>query len=508
MAPPEGIFRPARTVMIGRALGLLGAFAGFIVVASVYGATPETDVFNCAYAVPYAFLVVAGATLSQSFIGAHARIEADEGPDSARRFGSACLTLSGLALAILALAGMALAPWLAAGSGSGLRGPEVERATHQLRWLLPLVVAGGVANLAKGVLNARFVFFTPSLDTFATYAGLVPVVAFGAGRWGIWALVAGTVAGNVLRLVVMLPDLLRIGARPVLWHPRVPQWASTIAPLAFGAAFLGANVVLIRSLASLAPGGDAVSNLVYAERLVMVPSELIAASLGIAMLPAAAAKYATHDRAAFARITATALRTTLLFLIPAAVGIALLAHPLVALVYEHGRFGREDTEGTAGVLKWFALILPGSASLVLGQSFFAIGRIRAVVVMWIGQTAITLAGGLLLVGAMGEAGVALAYSVSALTVTAGALWTLGKAVPEFRPSAVLGSALRMAIASAAMGAAVWAGERQLQSAGRLDLAVKVGLLGLSGAAVYMIAMALLRAPEWTELKRRLSRNLT
>jgi len=506
MTKVPGLLHATRTVMVGRALGLLAAFGAFVTIAAAYGSSIDTDIYFCAYAVPYAFLVVAGAVLPQSLVPIYAKVAKSESDASARRFASASLNATTLALTALALIGIAAAPGLARLAAPGLHADHVAEVERQLRWLMALVVFGGVANLAKGILNARFVFFTPSLDTFASYALVIAAVWIGAGRWGIWALVAGTIAGNLFRLVVMAPDLARVGWRPVLSHPRLRTWGMTLIPLAAGAIVFGANFVLMRSLASLSVEPHAVSHLGYAERLVMVPSELVAASLGAALLPAASARHAAGERAAFARITSSAIRASLLFLIPAAAGIMSLSGPLVRLVYEHGEFGRAAARETASTLFWFAPILPGSAVLVVGPALFAMGRIRAVVVMWCAITGLTLAIGWALLGSMGVRGVALAYAAATLCVGVGGLVAFSRA-SALRLGEVARSAARMTIAAGLMAALVTGGRALFEGAGwgtgKIETAVEVAMLGFFGAAAYAILMGLFGAPEWAEARRRL-----
>jgi putative peptidoglycan lipid II flippase len=492
--------------MVGRALGLVAAFVAFVTIAAAYGSSIETDIYFCAYAVPYAFLVVAGAVLPQSFVPVYAKVAKSEGEASARRFASASLNATTLALTALALVGILAAPGLARLAAPGLHPDHVAEVGRQLRWLMALVVFGGVANLAKGILTARFVFFTPSLDTFASYALVIAAVWIGAGRWGIWALVAGTLLGNLFRLAVMAPDLARVGWRPVLSHPRLRTWGATLVPLAAGAIVFGANFVLMRSLASLAVEPHSVSHLGYAERLVMVPSELVAASLGAALLPAAAARHAAGERAEFARVTSSAVRASLLFLIPAAAGVMALSEPLVRLVYEHGEFGRAAAKETASTLFWFAPILPGSTVLIVGQALFAMGKVRAVVAMWCVITGLTLAIGWALLGPMGVRGVALAYAAATVFAGVGGLVALARS-SKLRLGDVGKSAARMVASAGVMAALVTGGRALFESSGwgtgKIETGIEVAMLGFFGAAAYAVLMGLLGAPEWAEARRRL-----
>jgi putative peptidoglycan lipid II flippase len=503
MAAP-GLMSSARILVIGRTLGLLAAFGAFVAIAAAYGTSAETDAFFCAYAVPNAFLIVAGAILPQTFVAAWARIQNLEGEPSARRFAAASFNVTALALVALTAICVLAAPWLAGLAAPGLGSGRLGDVERQLRWLAPVILFGGLANLAKGILNARFIFFTPSLDTFATYALVIVAVALGSGSWGIGALVLGTLLGNVFRIAVMGADLRKAGWMPALSHPGVAAWAAMLGPLAAGAAIFGANFVLMQSLTSLSSDVNAVSTFGYAERLVRVPSELIAATLGAALLPAAAARHVAGDRAELGQVTSKAVRGALLLLIPAAVGIMTLAEPLVRLVYEHGEFSSADSQATAGVLFWLAPVLPGHCFIVVGQAYFAMRRIWPVIAMWCAITVLTTAFGWILLDRMGARGVALSYSLSTLIVGAGGVAALSRA-SLFPIASAMKSAGRMTVAAVFMGALVAAASEFMRrwewGGGKLEIAIELVLLAVLGAGIYAGVMRLLGAPEWGEARR-------
>jgi len=161
---------------------------------------------------------------------------------------------------------------------------------------------------------------------------------------------------------------------------------------------------------------------------------------------------------------------------------------------------------TASTLFWFAPILPGMSVLVAGQALFAMGRIRTIAGLWCAITVLTVALGWALLRSMGQQGVALAYSAATLSAAAGALVILARTA-GLRMREIGLSAGRMGISAGLMAALVVGGrtlfERSGWGTGKIELAIEVGSLGLLGAAAYMVAMALLGAPEWTEVRRRL-----
>src|SRR2546426_5197557 len=100
------------------------------------------------------------------------------------------------------------------------------------------------------------------------------------------------------------------------------------------------------------------------------------------------------------------------FGIPAAVGLYLLAEPVVILFCQHGRFDQAATAGTAAALRGYAPALAFSGHFLLYQAFYAMGRTRAILASTVTMLAGVAAGGALLVGPYGAGGLTLGFSIS------------------------------------------------------------------------------------------------
>jgi putative peptidoglycan lipid II flippase len=65
----------------------------------------------------------------------------------------------------------------------------------------------------------------------------------------------------------------------------------------------------------------------------------------------------------------------MLLTIPAAIGLIILANPIISLIYEHGRFNAFATEQTALALRCYAIgLVAYSADKVLAPAFYALDR--------------------------------------------------------------------------------------------------------------------------------------
>jgi putative peptidoglycan lipid II flippase len=211
-------------------------------------------------------------------------------------------------------------------------------------------------------------------------------------------------------------------------------------------------------VASFVPSG--LSWVYYAERLFQLPLGFVGAAVGTVLLPEVAARHATGERGAVVAAQNRALDGGLLIALPAAVALALLARPIVSVLFERGAFGPEDTLATAAVLAGLAAGLPFAVvGKVLSQTFFARHDVRTPLLAGIAGMVVAL---------LGTAG--LAHVLGALGIG------LGIALGFVAHAASLMIALRRA--------GIWGADRMLarRAAGALMATVAMGL-GLVGAGM-------------------------
>ena len=69
------------------------------------------------------------------------------------------------------------------------------------------------------------------------------------------------------------------------------------------------------------------------------------------------------------------MRLVMLLTIPSAIGLIILAEPIIRLIYQHGRFTAAATVQTAAALRFYAIGLAGYAGVkVLAPAFYALDK--------------------------------------------------------------------------------------------------------------------------------------
>jgi putative peptidoglycan lipid II flippase len=394
-APVTGEPSPSEAAGLGVAAGKVSAATlasralGVVreqVVAIFFGAGNAADAFNIAFRIPNLLRdLFAEGALSAAFVPTFTGTLAKEGKQSAFQLGSRVVSALALVILVVIVAAWFATPLLVKIMAPGFAevAGKQELTVLLARVMLPFLLMVALAAAATGMLNSLHRFSIAALapiwfniGTIAVTISLVPVFR-SAGIEPIVALAGGVLVGGLLQLTLQLPTLMRLGYRfrfhLDLKHPGVRKVALLMGPAAIGLSATQINVV-INSLLASTLGTGAVSWLAYAFRVVFVPIGLFGVALATVSLPTLSREVSVGDIERFKGILIRALRLGAALSLPAAVGLAALARPLTALLYEHGRFTPFDTIQTANALIAFSVGLAAYSGVkVIVPAFYALG---------------------------------------------------------------------------------------------------------------------------------------
>lgn len=497
----ERLARAALVVMIAFvASGVLG-LVRLVVIGMIYGAGAELDSFNAATRIPeLLFNLIAGGALGSAFIPVFAAFLVRSDREGAWRLAGAIAALLAAISIVLAVAMYVAAPVVVA---TLLRpgDPLADQAltVDLLRIMLSTVVIFSLSGLLMGILNAHQHFWRPAFAMSLYNIGIIAGAVFLAPIMGIYGLAWGTVLGALLHLGIQAPGLRQIGAQ---WFPslriRTPgvlEVFRLMIPRIFGQAVVQVNFILITALTSfMVDGAQTAVNTAFA--LMFFVLGVIGRGLGTAVFPSLSTLAAQTDWPGYRRTLSTAVRGVLFLAIPATIGLIILALPLVAGLFERGRWTAEATAGTSLALQYFALGLVGHALLeILARSFYALHDTRTPVIVGVATMILNFALAVLLMHVIGQpdslangsfAGLALAMSLSTW-VEAIVLWLLlRRRIGGIGGARVWALTWRALLAAAAMGAAVRVAQIALAGApplAALFASSAVGLAVYGGLAV-------------------------
>ena len=265
--------------------------------------------------------------------------------------------------------------------------------------------------------------------------------------------------------------------------------------------------LLVNMVLATDQGTGAVSWLGYAFRVMYLPIGLFGVSIATATLPVVSRHAAREEIDGMRDAVSRALRLMLVVNVPATVGLIALGAPIVELIFERGSFTPEDTAATAAALIFYAPGLAGySAVRIAVPCFYAQGSSMTPTGISMAAVSLNIALNLVLVELMGYRGLALGTSIAALANAIALLAVLRGRLNGLDLPRVLLVFVKIAAASAAMGAAawtihehlldVWEGGRLLARLGRVAASIAGGVLVLA------VSAGALRIRELDEIARQ------
>jgi putative peptidoglycan lipid II flippase len=506
--------------MTSRVLGV----ARETVVAAIFGAGTQMDAYNVAFRIPNLLRdLFAEGAMTAAFIPTFTRTMAQDGREAAWRLGNLVINALLLVTGGFVVLGLIFAEPLTALIAAGFKEVpgKLELTTALTRVMLPFLSTVAVAVAAMGMLNALNRFFIPSLSpamfnvaTIVCAIGLVPVMPR-FGLPGITALAIATLLGGVGQIAVQWPLLRKEGFRyraiVNFKDPGLREVLRLMIPGTLGLAAVQINVMVNTYLASGQPEG-AVSWLTYAFRLMYLPIGLFGVSVATAALPEIARHSSTDDLGSIRRTVSSAVRMMLMLNLPATIGLMVLAEPVVALVFERGKFSPSDTAATAAALMFYAPGLIGySAVKIASPTFYSLRDSRTPVTVSVLSVAVNLALNLALVRVLGFRGLALGTAIAAMFNACTLLFMLRRRLGGLDERRIAVAFLNIVAASAAMAVAAWLMyawlERVLPGSGEAVRAARV--LGAIAVAIATLvgAARLLRIPEFDDAYNRVVRRL-
>jgi len=456
-----------RALATTSSMTLLSRILGYLrdaIIAHAFGAGGLTDAFFVAFRLPNLLRrLFAEGAFSQAFVPILAEYKTREGHDATRALVDHTATALCVALFLTTVLGVLFAPqviWISA-PGFSADPNKFAIAVRLLEVTFPYILFISLVSLAAGVLNTYQQFWVPAFTPVLLNLSFI-ACALLLAPWldtPIMALAWGAFLGGALQLLFQLPFLRRIQMLPRLrWDPRDPglrRILRLMGPAVLGVSVGQVSLLISTMFASYLPSGS-VSWLFYADRLMEFPTGLLGAALGTILLPSLVKHHTDGDQERYSSLLDWGLRVTLLLTLPAAVGLAVCAVPLVSTLFLRGAFTANDLWHVREALLAYSLGLTGLIAVkILAPAYYARQDMKTPVRIAIFTLFMCQIMNALLIGPFAHAGLALSTGLGAC-INAGLLLRglLNRKI--YRPQAGWGIfILKLSLALCALAAMLW-----------------------------------------------------
>jgi putative peptidoglycan lipid II flippase len=352
-----------------RVLGIMRERA----IAGYFGTSIEVSAFRAAARLPtMVYDLFIGGMLSAALVPVLASYAATRRAELWRA-ASVLLSAAAAATGLVSVLVWLLAPRLAVLLGGGFQAQGVALVERDLRLIAPVVLAFGLAGTVTGVLYALERFSLPAMAGAVYNTAFIALLFALHDRLGSQALALGVTVGGVAQVALLLPGLRDGRIRPTLdfRHPVVRRVLALYLPIGLGLLVTQGQVLVDTRLAS-ETGPSGLADMSYATSLIQFPHGFVAVAISLAILPQLSATFARRESATFTRMLARGVRTVTVLILPAALGMAALAEPIVSTIYRHGVFGQADASAVSLALYGYVIGLPFAAvDWPLNYAFYA-----------------------------------------------------------------------------------------------------------------------------------------
>ncbi|MDD3921288.1 MAG: lipid II flippase MurJ, partial [Eubacteriales bacterium] len=344
------------------ALSLLSKLLGLakeMVMAYFYGATRVTDAYVVAYSATNLIIEGLVACTVMSLV----RSIADQREDQksiTETVNTVLLLLCGLALAFTLV--ILCAPDLFIKLfASGFDADTIALSRTILLAMLPLLVLRAFYAVMSGYLESKEDFVVRGIgETVVNICVLLGIVL---SRGRLWILGFGWVVGQTVICSLAYLRARRNGLRVLAYKPKpvkdpaIRALAVMVLPLFLGSLFNELNPIIDRNFAS-SIGEGVVSALNYSTRITKLFHQLFVVSVTTVLFPRLSKLVVEGSIETYKQTAAKTQSCLQLIAIPITVGIAILAKPLVEILFLRGTFDAAAVEVTANSQCIYAWYIP------------------------------------------------------------------------------------------------------------------------------------------------------
>ncbi len=372
-------------------LTLLSRITGVIrdmLIARYFGSSAATDAFYVAFRLPNMLRrLFAEGAFQQAFVPMLSDVKANQNAEDVRTFIDRVFSVLACALLITSVVGVLAAPalvWLIAG-GLAENAASFDLATELTRWMFPYIFFMSLVAMSAGVLNTWKHFAIPAFTPVLLNLSFITFILFLTPylERPIFALAVAVIVGGVLQLGIQILSLMKLGVLPRPANPfkalkdfAVRKVLKLMVPALFGVGVAQLSLLINTNIASRL-GTGSVTWLSFADRLMEFPTALLGVALASVLLPGLSSAFAKNDLVRYNALLDNGLRLVILFAVPAAVGMGLMADALVAFLYQGKNFQAYDVAQTSIAVVGYSFGLIGLIAIkILAPAFYARKDIR------------------------------------------------------------------------------------------------------------------------------------
>ncbi len=418
-------------------LTFISRLVGFLrenVFAVIFGASGQMDAFVIAFRIPnFLRKIFAEGAFSQAFMPVLKEVSIQKSEQELRDLIAKVSGTLGVILIGVSLLGVMASPlWAMVFAPAYIHQPQKFALLNEmLRIMFPYIFFISLTGLAGSIQNSFKQYAIPAITplllsvsmswaavSLTPYFHDKPIVA---AAWGV-------VLAGVLQLMLQIPFLWRL--KMLVWpqwgwrDPNVKRIMKMMIPALFGVSIAQLGMLIDSMYATFLPTGS-VSWLYYADRLMQFPLGVFGVALATVVMPHLSEQMARNNLDEFKRALDWALKLVVMIALPCAVGLAVLAGPILVTLFNYGKFNFLDVKMTEDSLWAFSIGLFFFIMVkIVVSAFYSRQDMRTPVKVGMIAVGVNIVFNTILIFPLKHVGLALSTSLAAMFNSLVLLWIL------------------------------------------------------------------------------------
>lgn len=498
-----------QTTLMLMFITIISKIFGFLreaVMASYIGASDLKSIYTTANTLPVVIANFVAVGIISGFIPIYNKAKNEEGEEAAEEFTSNVFNILMVFALVAVVIGMVFARPFSKLLSPDLDGAYLDLATNYTRIMMFAVFAYLYSAVFRGYLNLKGNFFDPAITGIIMNVVIIAFTILTGITDNPYYLIIGALLGNTLQYILFPRATRKLGYK----HKKVLDFKNKYVrnlilisiPIIISSAAGEISIIVDNSMASAFFGKAAISKLFYSKTMLTMITGVITISVTTALFPKIAELGQLGKIDQMKERISSSVVSTMLLIIPASIGMAVLSEPIIGVVFERNAFTRNDTIIVAALLTAYA---PNnifqSIVDVVDRGFYAVGDSKTPVIVVLIQQFLNVIFNLILIKFFGIEGLAYATVLSTAIGTVLMLFQFRKKFGSFNFKSSLISLVKISLATVVMALVAYFTNKALAGVAPRIVALFVAII--LAMIVYGFLILLARIPEVMDMVNRL-----
>lgn len=498
-----------QTTLMLMFITIISKIFGFLreaVMASYIGASDLKSIYTTANTLPVVIANFVAVGIISGFIPIYNKAKNEEGEEAAEEFTSNVFNILMVFALVAVVIGMIFARPFSKLLSPDLDGAYLDLATNYTRIMMFAVFAYLYSAVFRGYLNLKGNFFDPAITGIIMNVVIIAFTILTGITDNPYYLIIGALLGNTLQYILFPRATRKLGYK----HRKVLDFKNKYVrnlilisiPIIISSAAGEISIIVDNSMASAFFGKAAISKLFYSKTMLTMITGVITISVTTALFPKIAELGQLGKIEQMKERISSSVVSTMLLIIPASIGMAVLSEPIIGVVFERNAFTRNDTIIVAALLTAYA---PNnifqSIVDVVDRGFYAVGDSKTPVIVVLIQQFLNVIFNLIMIKFFGIEGLAYATVLSTAVGTVLMLFQFRKKFGSFNFKSSLISLVKISLATVVMALVAYFTNKALAGVAPRIVALFVAII--LAMLVYGFLILLARIPEVMDMVNKL-----